>query len=175
MTAGQFRIERPLTRRMFEAAVDSAIAGHRSPISLMMACDCFYFFISRDMRRFIIEAAIACETVLTEHARHNAHSLGVTSGQIRRELEKATFDHSLDRGCRRIFGRSFREDHPEAYAWLKSLWVGRNNLAHGKPELIRHAGRTVVPGHTEYVGMSDAVVTLFSWMTSFAAFRPVKQ
>jgi hypothetical protein len=173
VTAGQIGVERPLSRAVFEGVVEAAAGGKRSPMSLSMVCDCFYFFVGRDLRRFVVEAAIACETVLTEHARQHAASLGVTRGLIKRELEKAHFQDRLDRGCKRVFGRSFSEDQPDAAGWLQALWIGRNHVAHGKALVIRHSGRSLTPGHTEYVAMVQAVVSLFEWITQFSPYRPI--
>lgn len=172
MLSGQVGIERPLTRPVFEGIVEAAAREKRSPLSIMSACDAFYFFTIGDMRRFVVEAAIACETLLTEHAHHNATTLGVTPGVIKQEIDKSKFDRRLDAGCARVFGRSFATERPVATGWLEALWIGRNNAAHGKPLVVRHGGRTVQPQADDYLQMCKAVVELFDWMSKFGPYQP---
>ena len=171
--SGRAGIEEPLSRELFEAVVRFAAAERRSPLSMLMLCDALYYFAVGDMRRFVVEAGVASETALVEHALRHAHALGVTPGIVKRALDKPDFDHRLRAGCQRVYGRAFSIDRPEQTAWLEALWIARNNAAHGKTIKTRYQGRTYQPETNDYLSMSKATIELFVWLQQFGSFSPM--
>jgi hypothetical protein len=169
---GRFGIERIMDRPMFESVVRMAASGQQAPAAIVSLLDALYFFQTQEYRRFLIEGAVACEILLVEHGRLIAQDRDLPQGLIKRELGKRDFEDRLDVGLANVLGRSFAKEEPVHYEWLVAMWIARNNVAHGKPAMTRHGGRTITPTREDFTEMSNAVIKLFMWYQAFRQFSP---
>ncbi len=173
MAAARTGVEKVMSRATFETAVIHAGAERRAPVAIGAFCDALYSFEVGDDRRFVLEAAIACEILLNEPGTRIGAARNIPAGTVRRELGKRNFEDRLSFGLEAVVGRSFAADKPDANAWLESLWIARNNVAHGKPVITRHSGMTVRPDRKQVAAMAMAVIELFMWYQQFRPYQPV--
>jgi GNAT superfamily N-acetyltransferase len=101
VVSGRPSIEKPLTRQLFEVCARSAARGSRASLSVLGFCDVLYLFTVADYRRFVVEAAVACETMLVEHAMRHAARLGVNRGRTYTGARSRLIDLARQLGLRR--------------------------------------------------------------------------
>lgn len=168
---GGMGVEQTITRDVFEASAIHAARGCRAPISILTLCDALYFHAIGETRRQFVEAAVACEMLFLNEFLRVAVTAGMEEKSARKLVKKLKFEDMLDFGLQELVGRSFADSNPEQYEWLKALWVGRGNVAHGLPEVITHGGERRVATPDDRTAIMNAVVELFMWTQQFTRFE----
>ncbi|HEX6041065.1 hypothetical protein [Longimicrobium sp.] len=163
---GTLGYERLLDETIFTRVCQAFAIGRDIPISAGAFLDSIYSHSLQNTRQSLFEASIACESAIQEAAAHHAATLQVPVEELERSLKGSDLLFNLDRGVKSILGRSFREDCPEQYDWIRKLWAARGRVAHGKSALIVHDGQRRTPTPEDRVAMIHSVHRLFFWFQS---------
>lgn len=141
MAGGKARVprgtERPINASMWQKAISLSEKGVVPPLSDQLLLDAEYFAASGDFRRFVLDAAAACEIAKDEAverlwAKHK-------TAPFRRGKALTGYDlgKHLDAQMRDICGRSLRDDNPIVFRKIQLLWDARGNVAHGEDAFYR--------------------------------------
>jgi len=86
----------------------------------------------------LINLAIAAEASLANKVNTSAKQKGIASSRLKRVL-RFDFLKQIHEGSRELTGKSFKDEHPDEYGWIRTLWIAREHLAHGKDPRIEMA------------------------------------
>lgn len=138
--------------------------GRTVPTSISGFLDSMWAVAQGDRPRALLDAAVACEGAFSEEAYWEASSGRVARGIVRAAIKSSGFIDRVDRDALRIFGRSFKSDHPEAVVGLREMWLARQSIAHGST-----AGRARIAALNDedaFVAAMEAAITFFEWVNT---------
>jgi hypothetical protein len=128
---GKMGCERPLDSIVWHDVIDAFAHGHRISLSLDIFLDSIFFHSADDLRRSVLELGISNEVLLAETLSKWVSKARITQSQSERLLRGSDFLNHLG-NLEALCKRSFAKDNPSAFAWIKSTWIGRGHVAHGK-------------------------------------------
>lgn len=134
--------ELPIDSNIWNTITDDLMNGSQPPISEILMLDAKHHFASRDFRRFVLDAATACEYVKDETFKRLWGTKSST--EFNRDVVLGSWDMSkhLDVKLKNHFGISYKEEHPSHWKEIQNLWDARGNVSHGslcaygKPQII---------------------------------------
>lgn len=142
----------------------SAIAKvreNKTPTSRqLLLADAVYYYFIRDYRATMIMLCGGYELARDDVLERNS----VAKTRLKSSATDLIKHVSLDFGD--IFSRSLKVEEPELFAFLKSLWIARGHLAHGKPMMWVEDGKQVefsALAREHFVAKSERV---FDWFDS---------
>jgi hypothetical protein len=117
--------ERPVDRAIWESVSNDLASSNDSPSHIIYLLDARYFTFRGDLRRGILDMVVACE-----QARDLAFE------RLRRKVRGTDLLSHITDELKRVGGRSYEEEHPSDYQWVRKLWITRGNIAHGRPTAL---------------------------------------
>lgn len=155
--------ESAVTPAVWENALDAVEEGRRPPEYKFQILDARYFAAIGDIRRSVLDSAIACE----EAIRLTYERLWPDEGpQFRtgRVWEGTGIDDYLSDDLERYVGRSYRDEHPESFRRIEDLWKARGNIAHGGDANFRRDGQVHRVDQDTAWSFQDAVERCITWL-----------
>jgi hypothetical protein len=128
---GRMGFERPLDSQSWSAVADALNRGETIPLSWDIFLDAIYFHSIDDLRRSILEVAISNEVLLAEVLNGWMSQRRLVKAQVKRALYGNDYMEHLKR-VGAFWMRSFEDECPNEFRWIKAAWIARGNVAHGK-------------------------------------------
>lgn len=124
-----------------------------------------------NLRRSVLELAIACEVVVKRHFFANDSPAGAAFDYLEdRAKVSVRVLELIDQVCIEAFSRSFRAEHPDRYRDVDHLFRCRNKVAHRGVLSFRDDGGIQNAVSAEMVkNWWDAVVDLKQWLNALGA------
>jgi hypothetical protein len=159
-------MELPLTHDLWARALALTESATDPPLPKQLLLDARYFVACSDRRRFVLDAAAACE-VAKEMAVERVWQTK-NKGPYRRSKVLSRYDlpKHVDESLRVICGRSLLDEQPNVFADIERLWDARGNVAHGEGAYYRTTGVRVEiddPKALEILASAEACVR---WLDS---------
>lgn len=162
---GKMGIERILDSRIWGDVGKGLARGQNIPLSLDIFFDAIYFHSADDLRRAVLETAISNELLLTETLDIWGLHCGVERSKIRSVLQGSDYLAHLER-VGRLWNRSFEQDRPNEFKWIKAAWIARGNVAHGKPALCPLPQGIDQLSLNDMISVFASVIALRKWLDS---------
>lgn len=162
---GKMGIERELNSRIWGDIAKGLESGQNIPLSLDIFFDAIYFHSADDLRRSILETAISNELLLAETLEIWGLHRGVESSKLRGVLGGNDYLDHLER-VGRLWNRSFEQDRPNEFRWIKAAWIARGHVAHGKPALCPLPQGIDQLTLKDMISVFASVIALRQWLDS---------
>jgi hypothetical protein len=169
---GGFGIERYLDAEQFGSVCVALSKGTTIPLSWSSFLDAIYFHAIQDLRRSVLEAAIACELMIEERPTIIADAHGLSKASFVKAFAGTDLLKKLDRGLEQTIGRSFAKEQPQAFSWVKALWIARGHVAHGKAAVSAGGGKVRELTSDDQVKILDGVLHLIYWFEQIEQSGP---
>lgn len=163
-TYGRFGNEQLLDLQKFRNIRGNITHGRHIPLSWDTFFDGIYFRATLQLRRSVLETAIACEAKIVEEAQRISARDGISNSRRSKALSSDDFSVKLDKGIQMLVGRRFRDEAPEEFDKLKLLRTARGNVAHGGIALIPEGGGSRVITADDMLAMLHATLKMFKWL-----------
>lgn len=161
---GNFGIERAFNSQHFRNIRGNITNGRLIPLSIDTFFDAIHFHATGQLRRAVLEAAIACEARIGEEATRICARAGLPKSRLKKALSSDDFTVKLIKGMGQLTQRSFARDHPESYKWLQLIRTARGQIAHGGSPLIPAANGSRAPTSDEVFQMLRSAHAMFQWL-----------
>lgn len=123
--------EKPIDFNIWSKVVNDLISDNQPPIAEILMLDAKHHFASRDFRRFVIDAATACEYVKDDTFKKLWTARHSTEFDRNDVLGKWHLANHLDVKLKKHFSISYKEAHPLHWEQVNNLWDARGNVSHG--------------------------------------------
>jgi hypothetical protein len=156
--------ERAINASMWEKALRITEKGGDPPVTDELLLDAEYFASCGDFRRFVLDAAAACE-IAKDTAVQRVWFHHKTE-RFRRGKALSGYDlcKHLDIQLRDICGRSFLDEHPDLFRQIGFLWDARGNVAHGESAFYRDGGAIIDVNNEKAVELLVAAERCVQWL-----------
>jgi hypothetical protein len=162
---GFLGFERPLDGNIWRHCLELLMGGQSIPLGRQILLDAVYFHSVGDLRRSILEGAIANEILLA----HTMQALILRSEMTEWAMEDILGGNSYLKHLERfgaLCGRSFQAEHPDHHAWIRAVWVARGEIAHGKSGVAPTPTGNRVLTETDMVTAFRAIGVLTDWLNA---------
>ena len=158
---------RPESAMSIQAALDEPI---EPALYEEILSDAQTTLFERNLRRAVIELAIACEIVVKRSFFSEDSPAGAAFDYLEdKSLVRVKVLELIDRVARAAFGQSFRTDHPSHYNNVDFLFRCRNKVAHrGDLSLRDDAGVKKSVNYEMVENWWDSVQQLIEWLSRVA-------
>jgi hypothetical protein len=160
----RLNIERVLDPSIFALLSSDFANDARIPMSAEYLLDAVHSHAIGDIRRSILDAALAAECIRDEAAEHLLSNRATSKADVSRALSGVDLLKHVSTGFKSLVGRSFAEDHPDAFAELRALWAARGGVAHGRIPMAPFAEGSREVSMDDQFKLVLAVFKLFVWM-----------
>jgi hypothetical protein len=128
-----FGIEKAITNKIWHKAIKTWELGVDIQFEQTLALDAYYYLAINDLRRFILDAATACEVIKNKTLERLWKKTDFSKSQYDDKINNGNnlFKH-LDGSLVYMGYKSLKKERPETWKWIKNLWLCRGNVAHGK-------------------------------------------
>lgn len=160
-----FGFEKPITKELWSDSILKAQQSKIVPEELVLISDAYFFAATGELRRAIIDAAIAAELVKDNAFeiiwRRENRGKNYRRGKI---LSGYDLPSHIDKDLKILAGVAFSDDFPKEAQLINRLWKLRGKVAHGLP-LTFSSGKGMVKLDTEPTSeMIGAVKLLIGWL-----------
>lgn len=135
--------EKAVDDAMWQLTIDELERGVIAPLYDLLVLDARYFAITLNIRRSVLDAAVACEQARDVHFERlwNSKTGGLAYKRGRVISGNNLLDH-LSKDLLKLTNNShsYEKEHPAEFAIIKNLWDSRGNVAHGRPAQYIEAG-----------------------------------
>lgn len=159
---GKLGIERTLDREIWQRVLNGLANRTTIPLSWDIFLDAIHFHAADDLRRCILDLGISNELLLAETLAKWAPMRKVDQTKVNQVLGGNDYLRHLSRAGK-LWNRSFEEEYPTEFEWIKAIWIARGKLAHGKPP-IAHGPRVITL--KDGPSMFASVIELRKWLES---------
>ena len=156
--------EKPVTLDIIDQVLTDFISDYQPPISEVLMLDAKQHFASREYRRFVLDAATACEYIKDETFRRLWTSKYSTEFNRDKVLGRWDLTNHLDVKLKNNFGISYKEQHLRHWQRIKDLWDARGNVSHGG--LCAYGSPQTVVDRDRAKEMLQAVLHCIPWLKS---------
>lgn len=124
-----------------------------------------------NLRRAVLELAIACEVIVKRHFFAGDSPAGAAFDYLEDKAKVSVrIPELIDRVCTEAFARSFRDDHPDRYRDVDHLFRCRNKVAHrGELSFRDDGGRKIDVDALTVQSWWNAVVALRTWLRDISS------
>jgi hypothetical protein len=161
---GLYRIERPLSQEHLQNIRGNITNGRSIPLAWDTLFDAIYFQAGGQLRRAVLEAAIACEAKVWDTAERAAASRNISKSRLKRAMSSDDFTVKLNQGIAALVDRRFAQEHPEHAATLGHLRTVRGAIAHGREPQCVGPGGPVSLENQHATAMIQSVIFAMQWL-----------
>ena len=156
--------EKPIDLNMLNEIVNDLTSDNQPPISEILMLDAKHHFASRDYRRFVIDAATACEYVKDDAFIKLWSARYSTVFDRDTVLGKWHLANHLDVKLKKHFGISYKDAHPLHWEQVNNLWDARGNVSHGG--LCAYGSPPIVIDRDKAKDMLISALHCAEWLSS---------
>lgn len=161
--------EKAVDDAMWQLTINEVEMGAIAPLYDLLMLDARYFAITSDIRRSVLDAAVACEQARDVHfERLWCTKTGGSPYKRGRVISGNNLPDHLSRDLLKLTNntRSYEKEYPPEFATIKNLWDSRGNVAHGKPAQYIEAGKSHVIDGSKAVEFSKTAEHCARWLES---------
>jgi hypothetical protein len=162
---GRMGFERPLDSQSWCAVTEALNRRETIPLSWDIFFDAIYFHSTDDLRRSILEVAISNEILLAESLNAWTVQRGLDKSQVKNVFHGNDYIKHLTR-IGALWRRSFEDERPNEFRWIKAAWIARGNVAHGKPPIAPLPGGIGLMSLDDLVSVFASGIALREWLQS---------
>lgn len=138
--------------------------GREIPLHWDLFNEAIYYHADQDVRKTVIELAIACEAgVASIFEKLGESQSDITPSDVE-SLQDSNFEDRIAGEAEDLVGSSFAQTNPSDYENIYDLWVARGHVAHGKPPIIRGGD---VWASEDLVEVIESTLHLLQWLERF--------
>lgn len=143
--------------------------GTVAPLYDLLVLDARYFAVTSNIRRSVLDAAVACEQARDVHyERLWNQKTGGLQYKSSRIIKGNNLPNHLSEDILKFTNNahSYAKEHPTEFAIIENLWDCRGNVAHGRPAQYNQAGNTYVVDASKATKFAEAAGHCVRWLES---------
>lgn len=174
-TCGLLGTEKNLNGRRLNGSCYSLSINRQPPMYIELLFDSIFFYYDDNIRHSIIEAAIACETLI-----NSSLEAAIKNNLISRSRKNKLVPNNnkliqnFDRACESMGYNFNSEDNKDNFRKIENLWVARGNIAHGTNPIIQIDGPKNIRdvNKKDVLEMITALSEMISWAEEIFSLNP---
>jgi len=160
--------EKAVDDAMWQLTINEVERGAIAPLYDLLVLDARYFAITSNIRRSVLDAAVACEQARDVHFERLWNTKTSSSYKRGRVINGNNLPDHLSRDLFKLTNdtHSYEKEYPAEFATIKNLWDSRGNVAHGKPAQYIEARKSHVIDGSKAVEFSKTAEHCARWLES---------